>query len=265
MTRKYQNISIDDLEPPEKMIRTQVELAELEELRESIKKQGIIEPLVVRKKGDKYEIIAGFRRWCALKSLNKKTAPCIVVEADDVKADLMRLHENFYREDMNPVDVARWFQYLQSQYSMSIRRIAELTGMSVAYVDYKLQLLRYPKELIEALEKEQISEIVAKELSKVQDDNVRKSFLKLAIDRGANSVTVRTWIQNYEKDERLRQEYKKAAAENKPLPPPPPYKEECWNCHTKWEYRLLTHIMLCPNCYQALMEATRKMESTSES
>lgn len=104
----FQDISIDDILEPEDQARTVIVLEGLQELADSIKEKGIIEPLVVLKKNSKYEIVVGHRRFLAARMAGLEKLPCIIRAIGVRDADLMKLHENFFREDVNPVDEARF-------------------------------------------------------------------------------------------------------------------------------------------------------------
>lgn len=146
-------LAIDSLQPGKYQPRTVIEDAPLQELANSIKQQGLMQPLVVRALDDsKYEIIAGERRWRACRIAGLEDIPVIVHEVDDETAMAMALIENLQREDLNPVDQARAMARLIDEFSMTHQQIAELLSKSRATVSNFLRLLSLAGEVMRLLE-----------------------------------------------------------------------------------------------------------------
>lgn len=147
-------LAIDSLQPGKYQPRTVIEDAPLQELASSIKQQGLMQPLVVRALEDsnKYEIIAGERRWRACRIAGLEDIPVIVHEVDDETAMAMALIENLQREDLNPVDQARAMARLIQEFSMTHQQIAELLSKSRATVSNFLRLLSLAEDVMRLLE-----------------------------------------------------------------------------------------------------------------
>jgi ParB family chromosome partitioning protein len=162
----------------------------LMELADSIRANGIIQPLTVRKTPNgKYEIIAGERRWRAAKMAELNFVPVRVIEADDRKASHLALVENLQREDLNPIEEANGFQRLIEEYYLTQEQVAEQIGKSRAYVSNSVRLIKLPKEIIERIEANQISAGHAKALLALQKTpNLQIQLSKLIADKG---LTVR--------------------------------------------------------------------------
>ncbi|RKX60785.1 MAG: hypothetical protein DRP29_01925, partial [Thermodesulfobacteriota bacterium] len=103
---EVKEIEISKIEEPKEALRSYFTQEALEELKESIAREGLLQPLLVRPVGDKYEIVAGHRRFIAIKELGWEKVPCIVKEMDDTETLIKRIHENIKREDIDPVDLA---------------------------------------------------------------------------------------------------------------------------------------------------------------
>jgi ParB family chromosome partitioning protein len=110
MKDQMQNIGIDVIDDPHAPVRTAMDEEKLVELANSIKLHGLIQPITVRKVGPRYEVIAGHRRLKACRRAGVALVPSIVREVNDAKADELRMAENLYREDVNPVDEARYIR-----------------------------------------------------------------------------------------------------------------------------------------------------------
>ncbi len=137
----------------------------LEELTNSIKERGIIQPIVVRKsknQNDKYEIIAGERRWLAAQNAGLHDVPAVVIEADDLKSLEFAIVENVQRSDLNPIEEANGYKRLIEEFSYDHEKVAKFIGKSRAHITNCLRLLTLPTEVILLIEQEKISQGHAK-------------------------------------------------------------------------------------------------------
>ncbi len=134
------------------------EIAALDELAESIRQQGILQPLLVRPAGDNYQIILGERRWRAAQQAGLETVPCIVQEVDDRQALEMALIENLHREDLNAVERARAYQQLIDDFNFTHEDLAQHIGKSRSAITNTLRLLQLPEEVLISLAEGNISE-----------------------------------------------------------------------------------------------------------
>lgn len=117
----------------------------LGELTESIKKYGVIQPIIVRKDGDVYTIIAGERRWRACKNANIKSIPCIVRDIEHKNASEIALIENIQREDLNPIDEANAYEYIMERYGITQEDVSNIVGKSRVYVTNIMRLVNLDK------------------------------------------------------------------------------------------------------------------------
>ncbi|MGD9568246.1 MAG: ParB/RepB/Spo0J family partition protein [Sedimentibacter sp.] len=112
----------------------------LDELTESIKKYGVIQPIIVRKDGEFYTIIAGERRWRACKNANLKSIPCIVRDIENKNASEIALIENLQREDLNPIDEANAYEFIMEHYGITQEEVSNIVGKSRVYVTNIMRL-----------------------------------------------------------------------------------------------------------------------------
>src|SRR5438552_3797613 len=119
----------------------------LQELAESIREQGIVQPLVVRARENHFELIAGERRWRAAQMAGLTAVPVVVREADDARALELALVENLQRENLNPLEEALGFAQLISQFNLTQEQAADRVGKSRAAVTNALRLLKLPEEI----------------------------------------------------------------------------------------------------------------------
>jgi len=139
----------------------------LEELTNSIKERGIIQPIIVRRseqQKNKYEIIAGERRWLAAQNAGLHEIPVVVTEADDLKSLEFAIVENVQRHDLNAIEEAQGYQKLISQFSYDQQKVSKFIGKSRSHVANCLRLLSLPEEVIKLIENNKLTQGHAKVL-----------------------------------------------------------------------------------------------------
>ena len=137
----------------------------LEELTNSIKEKGIIQPIIVRQSEDKhgkYEIIAGERRWLAAQNAGLHEIPVVVIEADNLKSLEFSIVENVQRHDLNPIEEAEGYQRLIDEFNYDQEKVSKFIGKSRTHVTNFLRLLTLPKEVISLIENGKLSQGHAK-------------------------------------------------------------------------------------------------------
>jgi ParB family chromosome partitioning protein len=164
----------------------------LQELAESIKEFGILEPLIVTRKEIQtengidvwYELVAGERRLQAAKLIGLKTVPAIIKELSDKAKLEVALIENIQREDLNPIERAKAFARLMEEFGMTQIEIASRIGKSRAYVANTIRLLKLPEEIQEALKSGKISEAHARILLSIENIELQKKIFLKIINEG---------------------------------------------------------------------------------
>lgn len=182
-------LDVDSISPNTQQPRQQFDHEALEDLINSIKQHGIIQPLVVVKHGDGYQLIAGERRLRAAKTLGKKKVPAVVRSASEQEKLELALVENVQRQNLNPIDKAVGYQRLMDEFSMTQEAVAKKVGQSRAAVANAVRMLTLSEEMQKALAEEKITEGHAKILLGVKDENKRQ---RLFDDIVKNNMTVRT-------------------------------------------------------------------------
>ncbi len=137
---------------------------QMEDLTNSIRERGIIQPIVVRKQSDKYEIIAGERRWQAAQNAGLHEVPIVEIEADDLKSLEFAIVENVQRDDLNPIEEANGYKKLIEEFNYDQDKVAKFIGKSRAHITNCLRLLSLPAEVIKLLEDQKLSQGHAKVL-----------------------------------------------------------------------------------------------------
>ncbi len=174
---------LDDIIPNRFQPREVFEEQSLKELAVSIKEHGVIQPIIVRQVENKYEIIAGERRYKAATMAGLTKIPAIVRNLDDKKSSKVALIENLQRRDLTPIEEARTYQkILELEGNMTQQELAATMGKTQSAVSNKLRLLSLPDEVQDALLKEKISERHARSLLNVEDKNAQIKLLDKIIN-----------------------------------------------------------------------------------
>jgi ParB family chromosome partitioning protein len=160
----------------------------LRELADSIRSNGLIQPLIVRRKGERYELIAGERRWRAARMCNFDQIPVIVQNYSDDRMLEISLIENIQREDLNPIEVANALHHLHTQYHLNHEQIAERTGKNRATITNLLRLLKLPQEVQVLIAERRLSMGHARALVGLDDPG---TILQLAEKAASQGLSVR--------------------------------------------------------------------------
>jgi len=251
---EIQNIEIEKLLEPREDIRSIIIRENLDELKESIKDVGILNPLTVVPRGDKFEIVSGHRRYLAAKELGLEKVPCIVREIDDAQILAERIHENIKREELNIVDQAELIRKLHDREGWTYERIGRLFGKSEAWAR-EVERVGYCSDFIkDALLAGHIKKSHALILMKHPDPERRRYFLKLCIENGASPRTLDLWVRDdigtiqYTKEVKPVQKYEEAH------PRVTNIKAPCAICDDMYSPDALYVLHVCEKCYNFLME-----------
>lgn len=185
---EYQELTILDIQPNPNQPRKRFNQAELDELAKTIMSVGIIEPIVVRKVGEKYQLISGERRWRACQLAGYKKIPAVVKQVDDVQALEMGIIENIQREELNPIEEARAYDYWMNQTGLKPSDLADRVGKDRSTITNLIRLLKLPEEVLQKIEEKKISAGAARPLLGIAD---RKMLAQLAEKIVAEGWTAR--------------------------------------------------------------------------
>ena len=147
LEKVYKQIDIEKIKANENQPRTIFDDEKIAELATSIKENGLIQPLIVRKYNRNYQIIAGERRYRACKLAGLKTVPCIIKDIDDKQMDTYAIIENIQREDLTPIEEANAYKTLIDTYGMSQTELANKVGKKQSTIANKLRLLKLSDEV----------------------------------------------------------------------------------------------------------------------
>lgn len=179
-------VDLDKLNAREDQPRKNFDDDSLEELANSIKADGVIQPIVVRKVGDKYEIIAGERRFRASKLAGLEKVPVVVKNVTDRKARELALVENIQREDLNPIEEAISLKTLMEEYKLTQQELSDIIGKSRSYIANNLRLLNLSDYIKEYLIRGELSPSQGRTLLSLETEEERKKYLDKLLVKEVN-------------------------------------------------------------------------------
>ncbi|MCI9027440.1 MAG: ParB/RepB/Spo0J family partition protein [Lawsonibacter sp.] len=176
-------LPISQVEPGLNQPRKRFEQGALDDLAESIRVHGIIQPLTVRRLATGYyQIIAGERRWRAAKAAGLQEVPAVIIEADDRKVMELGLIENLQREDLNPAEEARGYRTLMEEYGLTQEQVAQQMGKSRPAITNTLRLLALPDEVMQLLEEGTLSAGHARALLSLPSPGLQREAAKRVVE-----------------------------------------------------------------------------------
>lgn len=177
-------ININDIKPNENQPRKVFNEEKISELAASIIEHGIIQPLVVRKHGRGYEIVAGERRWRASRKAELKEVPCIIRDFTDEENMLVAIIENMQREDLNPIEEAEGINQMIKTYGLTQEEVSKSVSKSRPYITNALRLLKLPENVQSLVTEGKISSGHARALIPVTDNKVQQDICDRIINEG---------------------------------------------------------------------------------
>lgn len=190
------DVNINEIKKSPYQPRKLISEDSIKELSESIKENGLVEPLVVRKKDSYYELIAGHRRLKALQVLQKETAKVYVIEVSDEEAARIALIENIQRKDLNPIELAYSISKIINTFNLTHDELAKRLGKSRVFVTNNLRLLTLGEKAINAILEEKITESHGRLLLEIDSIKERENLLEKVI---AKNLTVKELEKNIKK------------------------------------------------------------------
>ncbi len=208
----FQEIAVGLVEPSPYQPRKEIREEQLEELAESIRAEGLLQPIVVRRSGDKFQLVAGERRWRAFPRLRLKAIPARVIDASDASSAALTLIENLQREGLNPIEEAYGFASLLRDFDLTQEQVAERVGRARASVANALRLLTLDADIQGFLAKALLSVGHAKVLLGVEEADYRSVLARRVIEEGLS-------VRSLEKLARGRRLSRAGRASGRAVPP----------------------------------------------
>lgn len=211
-SKEIMELDIEKIQARDNQPRKSFDDESIDDLAQSIEKYGLLNPIVVRKNNDTYEIVAGERRYRAVKKLGFKTIDAILKDYEEKDVEVLSLIENIQREDLKVLEEANAYKKLSSQYNLTQEEIAKTMGKSRSYIANTMRLLNLYDVEKRALDKGQISPSQARTLLSIDDGNLRSLTLNDFINGSTN-------IRKVEKRKIKEKKIAESVTDNKPQTP----------------------------------------------
>ncbi|WP_416199043.1 MAG: Chromosome partitioning protein, ParB family [Sporanaerobacter sp.] len=196
------SIDISQIKPNKNQPRKEFDEKSLKELSDSIKTYGVIQPIIVRKIGKNYEIIAGERRWRASKIAGLEEVPCLVKDVEEFESIKMALIENIQREDLNPIEEAKAFRELMDNYNLTQEEVSQIVGKSRSYIANSIRLLNLDKKTLDYIEEGSLSSGHGRALLSIGDENERAKIANEIINKKLNVRDTEELAKNMKKSKK---------------------------------------------------------------
>ena len=256
-------VSIDLIDEPAEPARFESIQNGLQELTESIKARGVIEPLILQPRGGRYEIVAGHRRFLAAKMAAVVQVPAIVRSKSESENREDLIHENIHRTDMSIFEESVFFDKLHKDHGMSQAEIAGAVGKTPGYVSQRINVLRWPQDLQGHLRSGAISFSAARVLMEIKDESARTYYTDQVALGGANVRTVEEWVRAANAPPAVPPAGAEGNPQPRPVSGPSVYRPICWLCGTPHEMGELTTVQLDHACAQMMRDAYLAAQSDS--
>jgi len=247
-----QEVDLSLIDEPRGSIRIEIEDEALSELAQSISESGLHQPIILRKKGDRFEVVFGHRRYLAHKKLDLSHIKAIVRKMSDQEAAVSRATENLSRVDLTPVEEAATYKDLIDNHGMSIEQVAVKMAKTPGTIKRRMDILKMHPLLQQAVHRKQISMSVAEELWPISDATDLEYYLMFAIENGATREVARAWCKEW-KDLQRRKQVEPAGdtVERAPNEPRPIYIS-CEICAGPVELGKDKFVRMCPACWETI-------------
>lgn len=255
---EFAEIPIELIDEPQLAERETMEETDLADLALSIANQGLIKPLIVKQVGNRFETIAGHRRLLGCRLANYSPVPCRIKVGEAVDPLAVLVAENAYVEPVNPVEEARFYKrVLEEMCSNDTDVLCLKVRRKRAYVEDRLLMLRGYPQVIDALQRKQISFAAARELNKLADPNRMLIFLDQAVVAGASARQIETWRKDAEGQAPIELlPADQLAVQNGEGVPDAGNEMECFLCHSAEDPHMLQMVWLHRYCRRMLERGT---------
>ncbi|MBA7626981.1 Nucleoid occlusion protein [subsurface metagenome] len=249
-TEKF--VELDLIDRPEEIARLAINDEELTGLADSIRERGLQQPIKLARRGDRFLIVYGDRRFLAHKKLGLTKIRATVVDAADDEIILDRFIENVQRVNLSPLEEALQYQGMRDKLGMSIEQIARRVGKTAGTVDRRFRLLGMDRPLMDAVHKRLISLSVAEELWQIKEDSHRSYLLEMSCEHGVTVAVAHMWVDDWRKSQAAERGNMAGGRGEGPVSLERKVYLACGLCNGPEEVGDLQTISVCKVCLQKL-------------
>lgn len=197
--RELLDISLDLIEPNSEQPRTRFDETHLEELAQSIMANGIVQPIIVRRRGSRFQIVAGERRWRAAQKAGLQQIPAVVKDVSDDKLLELALIENIQRQELNAMEEARAYKNLVETIGLTQEMVAERVGKNRTVITTFLRLLKLPKNIQKLIEEEKITAGHGRALLMTDDEQFQNRIAQMITEKSLSVRETEKTVKKYNK------------------------------------------------------------------
>lgn len=252
--RKIVEVPLVEIDPPAVVDRMEIDTEKVAQLAESISQVGLLQPILLRPLHGRYQIVAGHRRFLAHKQAGFSNIESVVTKMTDQDAAIIRATENLRRENLTPLEESVIFSNLMLNHDMDFESVAKKFGYKTGTIRRRLDLLKMPPQLQEAVHKKQISVTVAEVLWPISDLADLDYYLAFAIENGCTKETANLWTKEW-KDAKRRDRTAGGTGGQIFAPSEPrPVYTTCDLCEGPLEIGKETLLRICPECFKTIKQ-----------
>ena len=245
-------IPVEKIQVGDNALRMEFDDEEVSDLAASIRRIGVIVPLIVAAEGDSYMLIAGHRRLAAAVYCNLVSVPCIVSRAKSGEAKEVSFAENLFRQDLTPIEVAAGIKDVLDKKTMTVDELAAAVHHSKHWVTSMVNMLSWPDDVLQSIHAGWLSVSAGSNLALINDDTYRDFLLRNAHENGASARTTAAWLQAWRSMEPVEVAVAKepGSADTASVPAIP--QAPCLCCMQVFRTDELAHVAVCVGCVTAI-------------
>ena len=246
-------VEIQNIRLPQHLMRNVVSEVGLETLAKSIRRLGIIMPLIIRKDGKEFELVAGMRRLYAAEMCGLKKVPVKIMNIDPQDAETIKIAENHEREDVNPIDEGEYFAAVMEETGWTQKEMAREVGVSEAYISQRMSTAVWTEQTKEHVRKGNMKFSVARELEKISDEVEKVRLVKIAVESGVTPAVAGQWRRESNAEIERREAQGEMEMEARPQHLPQKVYVPCQCCTEPIEVEKVVFLRVCESCNDVVM------------
>ena len=251
------DVKLTLIDEPDGIVRMDIDAGYIAELAESISEEGLLQDILLAVKGDRFEIVFGHMRYLAHKKLGLSKIRARIKTMTRDQVAIARATENINRKDLTPLEEAATYRDLIERYGLSLEKVAKRMGKSAGTVKRRMDILRMPPQLQEAVHQKRLSISVAEELWPISDLTQLDYYLTFALDGGCTRDIARQWCKEWKDSLRRKDSAVEGGGEPPPVYQPRPTFLPCDLCQGPVELGKDRVFRACPECAKLITDAVK--------
>lgn len=258
MVGEQRNVALGELIVGEHAVRFDESDPEIIELADSIKRLGLLNPLIVRETDQGFIVLAGHRRYAACCVVPLTTVPVRVKDGDDADNAGVIFAENFYRKDPSPVELAQSIAQAVLKDGLSVEQVAATCSRSKAWVEAQLEICDWPDDVVGLVHSRLVGTGAGSWLARIEDVTYREFLTNLAAENGCTARCAEGWYRGWKANKPPEQVASEDPAESSSPAPTVLAQMPCFNCQTPHRPDGMSIVYMCPQCVIAVREAIER-------